>query len=77
MQRISVFKKVDTENIGIMRVLLVSNQRQNEQGVGNPIMYRMRDALAKDERIDKVEFLPFTNSISSLRNIRRTAKSMI
>lgn len=57
-----------------MKVLLVSNQRQNEQGVGNPIMYRMRDALAKDERIDKVEFLPFTNSVSSLGNIRRSAK---
>ena len=37
-----------------MKVLLVSNQRQNEQGVGNPIMYRMRDALAKDKRIDEV-----------------------
>lgn len=57
-----------------MRILLVSNQRQNEQGIGNPIMYRMRDALAKDERIDKVVFLPFTNSLSSLGNIRRSAK---
>ena len=57
-----------------MKILLVSNQRQNEQGIGNPIMYRMRDALAKDERIDNVEFLPFTNSLSSLGNIRRSAK---
>lgn len=37
-------------------------------------MYRMRDALAKDERIDKVEFMPFTNTISSLGGIRRSAK---
>lgn len=57
-----------------MKVLLVSNQRQNEQGVGNPIMYRMRDALAKDKRIDEVLFLPFTNSLSSLVNIRISAK---
>lgn len=57
-----------------MKVLLVSNQRRNEQGIGNPIMYRMRDALTKDERIDKVEFLPFTNSLSSLVSIRRSAK---
>ena len=57
-----------------MKILLVSNQRQNNQGVGNPIMYRMRDALAKDERIDKVEFLPFTNSFSSLVSIRHSAK---
>ena len=70
----SVFKEVNTKNIGVMKVLLVSNQRQNEQGVGNPIMYRMRDALAKDERIDNVEFLPFTNSLSSLVRIRRSAK---
>lgn len=70
----SVFKEINTNNIGVMKVLLVSNQRQNEQGVGNPIMYRMRDALAKDERIDNVEFLPFTNSLSSLFRIRRLAK---
>ena len=47
-----------------MRVLLVSNQRQNVNGVGNPIMYRMRDALEKDERIDKVDFIPFENNCS-------------
>lgn len=58
----------------MMKVLLVSNQRQNEQGIGNPIMYRMRDALAKDKRIDEVLFLPFTNSLSSLGNIRRSSK---
>ena len=37
-----------------MKVLLVSNQRQNAWGVGNPIMYRMRDALEQDERIGGV-----------------------
>lgn len=57
-----------------MRVLLVSNQRQNINGVGNPIMYRMRDALEKDERIDKVDFIPFENNCSSFMSIRRAAK---
>lgn len=60
-----------------MRVLLVSNQRQNINGVGNPIMYRMRDALEKDERIDKVDFIPFENNCSSFMSIRRAAKNMI
>ena len=50
-----------------MKVLLVSNQRQNALGVGNPIMYRMRDALKQDERIEMVKFLPFSNSVFSLR----------
>ena len=57
-----------------MKVLLVSNQRQNAWGVGNPIMYRMRDALEQDERIEMVEFLPFSNSLFSLREIRLSAK---
>lgn len=57
-----------------MKVLLVSNQRQNAIGVGNPIMYRMRDALVQDERIEEVEFLPFNNRLSSLRKIRLAAK---
>lgn len=57
-----------------MRVLLISNQRQNAQGVGNPIMYRMLKALKRDERIDEAEFLPFRNSISSFREIRNKAK---
>lgn len=57
-----------------MRVLLVSNQRRNVNGVGNPIMYRMRDALEKDERIDKVDFIPFENNCSSFMSIRRAAK---
>ena len=57
-----------------MKALLVSNQRQNAMGVGNPIMYRMRDALAQDERIEVVDFLPFNNRLSTLRKIRLTAK---
>lgn len=57
-----------------MKVLLVSNQHPNEQGVGNPIMYRMRNALQEDERVDKVEFVPFYNSLGAIKNIRNVAK---
>lgn len=57
-----------------MKVLLVSNQHPNEHGVGNPIMYRMRNALQEDERVDKVEFVPFYNSLRAIKNIRSAAK---
>lgn len=56
------------------KVLLVSNQRPNRDGVGNPIMLRMQRALAESERIEKVEFQPFENSIRSFLDIRRKAK---
>ena len=57
-----------------MRVLLISNQAGNAEGVGNPIIYRLTDALAADERIEKVTFEPFVYSIRSLRLLRKTAK---
>lgn len=57
------------------RILLISNQCPNKNGVGNPIMMRMQKALASNERISKVDFLPFHNNISSLFSIRRTAKN--
>lgn len=57
-----------------MKVLLVSNQHPNENGVGNPIMYRMRNALQEDERVDKVEFVPFYNSLEAIKDIRKAAK---
>lgn len=57
-----------------MKVLLVSNQHPNENGVGNPIMYRMRNALQEDERVDKVEFVPFYNSLGAIKDIRKAAK---
>ena len=58
-----------------MKVLLISNQHTNKQGVGNPIMYRMRNALAYDERINQVVFMPAYNSISSLIELRKCAKN--
>ncbi len=37
-------------------------------------MYRMCNALQKDERISKVEFLPFYNNMAAIRQIRKVAK---
>lgn len=56
-----------------MKVLLVSNQRPNANGVGNPIIVRMMKAMQTDERVD-VAFMPFANSYSSLMSIRKAAK---
>ena len=58
-----------------MKVLLISNQHPDSAGVGNPIMYRMRDALSQDGRVEKVTFLPFYNKISSLLTARTSAKN--
>lgn len=57
-----------------MKVLLVSNQRYNAQGVGNPIIYRIQNATLADKRVDVCEFLPFENSLGCLKEIRSTAK---
>lgn len=56
------------------KILLISNQYLNKNGVGNPIMMRMQKALASNKRILKVDFLQFRNNILSLLSIRRTAK---
>lgn len=58
-----------------MKVLLVSNQHRNAQGIGNPIMYRMCSALENDPRIDAVKFIPFCNDFTSLKLIRNSADS--
>lgn len=56
-----------------MRILLVSNQGGGNNGVGNPIMHRMVNALTEDQRVDKVEFFHVTNSIKSIWQIRKKA----
>ena len=47
------------------KILLVSNQRPNKDGVGNPIMLRMKRSMERNPRVEQVEFLPFANSIHS------------
>lgn len=58
-----------------MRILLVSNQHSNKEGIGNPIMYRMKNALEKDNRIEEVVFEPAHNTIKAMNKIRNKAKS--
>lgn len=58
-----------------MRVLLISNQHPDDRGVGNPIMYRMRNALEHDERISNVDFEPAFNSLSSMLLLRKKARN--
>ena len=59
----------------MMKITLVSNQRYNIHGIGNPIMYRMCKSLQRDERVSEVEFIPFDNSLSSLLEIRRKSRT--
>ena len=56
------------------KILLVSNQRPNKDGVGNPIMLRMKRSMEENPRVEQVEFLPFANSIRSLLEIRSKAR---
>ena len=57
-----------------MKVLLVSNQGDKRLGVGNPIMYRMKDALSKESEVEKVDFYHIENSLSCYRILRQEAK---
>lgn len=57
-----------------MRVLLISNQRPNAQGIGNPIMFRMLNALKQDIRVEHAEFLAFDNSIDTFGILRHASK---
>lgn len=59
----------------MMKIILVSNQRRNINGIGNPIMYRMCESIQRDKRVSDVEFIPFENTLSSLFKIRRKAKT--
>jgi len=59
----------------MMKIVLVSNQRRNINGIGNPIMYRMCESIQRDERVSDVEFIPFENNFSSLFEIRRKTKT--
>ena len=46
----------------MMKIVLVSNQRRNINGIGNPIMYRMCESIQRDARVSDVELMPFENS---------------
>lgn len=54
-------------------ILLVSNQRPNSNGIGNPIMARMLKSFTPYVSMVIVDFMPFENSIESLLKIRKQA----
>lgn len=59
-----------------MRILLVSNEYPRSGKIGNPVIYRLKNALESDTRVSSVEFCPFTNKISDFNCIRRMAMSV-
>ena len=56
-----------------MKVLLVSNQKLNAKGVGNPIIYKMTDSLSRAEGIEKATFAPFYKTFGFIRSLRKQA----
>ncbi len=56
-----------------MKVLLVSNQKYNTKGVGNPIMYKMTDSLSRAEGIEKATFAPFYKTFGFIHSLRKQA----
>ncbi len=63
-------------NVFHMKILIVSNQVCNPKIVGNPILYRMKESLARDERVETVDFERFRNRkpLKSLLAIARAAR---
>lgn len=57
-----------------MKILLVSNEYTKPGRVGNPIIYRIQDALKANVKVNSVEFTPFKNSFKSFSEIRSAAK---
>lgn len=57
-----------------MKILLISNEYPRPEKAGNPIIGRLKKALECDERVDSVNFCPFTNHLSDFKSIRKAAK---
>ena len=57
-----------------MKVLIISNQYYNAEGVGNPIVYRITEAIQNSPLIDRTVFIPFKNKFKDLFSLRHTAK---
>lgn len=58
-----------------LKILLVSNEYSHSGRIGNPIIYRIQDALIRCKEVGSVNFVPFTNSLKDFRKIRAAAKS--
>lgn len=57
-----------------MKILLVSNEYTKPGRLGNPIIYRLQNALQHNPDIERVDFAPFKNSLKSFAEIRSAAK---
>lgn len=57
-----------------MRILIISNEYPHPDRPHNPIIQRIVAATAADERVESVEFVPFTNRFSDFGKIRSAAK---
>lgn len=57
-----------------MKILLISNEYPRLGKAGNPIIGRLKNALEADERVEAVNFCPFTNKLSDFDRIRKAAK---
>lgn len=58
-----------------MKVLIVSNECDRPNRVGNPIIGRLINALSTNTDITKVSFCPFMNKLKDFYTIRENAKS--
>ena len=56
-----------------MRILLVSNEYPRKGIIGNPIIGRLKRAIETDARVNRVDFVPFTNNVLDFFRIRREA----
>ena len=56
-----------------MNILLISNEYNKPNRIGNPIISRIRRSLSKNANVHNVVFVPFKNSIKSLVEIRKAA----
>ena len=59
-----------------MRILLVSNQIYSDGRVTNPILKRMGDSMARNERVDDVTLMPVNYSFAGMKAIRSAAKQV-
>lgn len=55
-------------------ILVVSNEYPRPYRPSNPIVQRLIAGMRSDERVEHVEFVPFTNNITDFGKIRKAAK---
>lgn len=58
-----------------MKVLIVSNECNRPNRIGNPIIGRLLSCLNESPHISQVSFCPFSNRLSDFATIRKTSKS--